>query len=89
MATTGPPVKKDDQDLRDISTNSFIVKVWLEQTGQPGDQPVWRGHITHVPDGTRKHVRRLSEITGFIASYLYTMGVNNGIWERIRNRLWH
>ncbi|HYX30753.1 MAG TPA: hypothetical protein VE863_19610 [Pyrinomonadaceae bacterium] len=89
MATTSQAANKVEQLRPDISTNSFIVKVWVEPNGQPGEQMVWRGHITHVPDGKRKHVRRMKEITEFITSYLQNMGVNDTIWERIRNRLWH
>jgi hypothetical protein len=86
--TCRPPVKENDRQPLEINTNSFIVKVWLEQTGRRRDQLTWRGHITHVPEGKRQYVRKMSEITAFIGSYLDGMGINNSIWQRIKKRIW-
>ena len=55
-------------------TMSFIVKLWLEEIAQETDQMVWRGHITHVPSGTRRYVSALDQITEFIAPYLTEPG---------------
>ena len=56
-------------------THSFIIKIWLEETLAEDGRAVWRGHITHVPGGTRQYVKELKDITDFIAVYLEQMGV--------------
>ena len=62
-------------DLNEAQTHSFIIRVWLEETIQETGQAVWRGHITHLPDGERRYVEDLNGIVCFIASYLKRMGV--------------
>jgi hypothetical protein len=57
------------------STNSFVVKIWIESHGDARQKPLWRGHITHVPSNSRQYVSDLDSITGFIAAYLQEMGV--------------
>lgn len=49
---------------------SFIVRIWLEEAAEDPEQAVWRGQITSVPDGQRRYVQRLDEITDFIKLYL-------------------
>lgn len=65
-------------------THSFIVKVWLEETGAEKStanatgaarQPRWRGHITHVVSGERRYLQSLAEVKAFIEGYLMRMGV--------------
>ena len=51
-------------------THSFIVKIWLEETANDLGRPKWRGHITHVPDGERRYLESVHEITRFIDPYL-------------------
>src|SRR5690242_16186506 len=53
---------------------SFIVRVWLEESERVSGEVTWRGHITHVPSGDSNHVNNLDEITSFIAKYLRQMG---------------
>lgn len=62
-------------DCFESTTNSFVVKIWIEGLGEDAEPPLWRGHITHVPSRDRKYVSDLDGITGFIASYLKQMGV--------------
>ena len=78
--------RREDDDIHGIESNahSFIVKVWLEETAEETGLARWRGHITHVPSGERRCVEDLSEITGFLASYLRHMKVKLG-W---RWRIW-
>jgi hypothetical protein len=61
-----------DEDLFELTTHSFVVKIWRENRAQIGNAPAptWRGHITHVPDGERRSVQNLNEIGLFIAPYL-------------------
>jgi hypothetical protein len=48
-------------------THSFIIKFWLEEEADEGEgRRVWRGHITHVPDGNRRYLRRLKDILDFV-----------------------
>lgn len=70
-------------DQYEVNTQPFVVKVWLEETIEETGRAVWRGHITHVPSGTRRYVQDLEEITAFIAAYLQDMGVEFGLWWRI------
>lgn len=50
-------------------THSFIVKVWLEQSSEQ-TQPSWRGHVTHVPSGERRHFLDPNGVTDFISGFL-------------------
>lgn len=54
---------------------SFIIKIWLEETLDEADEALWRGHITHVPSGERKYLKSLADIGQFVARYLIAMGV--------------
>ena len=57
-----------------LQPQSFIVKVWCENDSEEGGKIIWRGHITHVPSGTRKYIRSLEEISNFIVPFLDKMG---------------
>ncbi|GAB4191645.1 MAG: hypothetical protein OHK0022_05490 [Roseiflexaceae bacterium] len=63
-------------------THSFIVKVWLDEIGDDR-RAVWRGHITHVPTGSRRSFDRLATIVGVIAPYLAALGVQVGLGDRL------
>jgi hypothetical protein len=62
-------------DLPEATTQSFIVKIWLEETAEEAGRARWRGHITHVPSGQRRYLQDLGDITAFIAPYLERMGI--------------
>ncbi len=62
-------------NLSEYGPHSFIVKVWLEETAEEAGRAVWRGHVTHVPSGERRYVRRVDDIAAFILPYLESMGV--------------
>ncbi len=74
-------------DEIESAAQSFIVRVWVEERAQEGDQGVWRGHITHVPDGEGRYLKNLDEIGAFIAPYLERMGVKPGMLWRMRRWL--
>jgi hypothetical protein len=61
---------------------SFIVKIWLEETAEESGQAKWRGHITHVPSGTRRYLNSMDDIITFISPYLENMGVKFRLRER-------
>jgi hypothetical protein len=74
-------------DSLEPDTQSFIVKVWVEDGNGEAGQGVWRGHITHVPSYKRRYLNNLSGIEDFISPYLEGMGVKIGIRWRIRRWL--
>ena len=67
----------EDSDEEDDS-QSFIIKVWIEDKTGRDDQGVWRGRITHVPSYEHRYLKNLSEIEDFITPYLEAMGVKPG-----------
>lgn len=64
----------------ETTTHSFVVKIWLEESGDESRSAAWRGHITHVPSGKRRYLEELGAIGAFIAPYLVRLGVRFG-WE--------
>lgn len=56
-------------DLPEAQVHSFIVRIWLE-SAEPGEAVLWRGHVTHVADGTRQGFQSLDDLTTFVARYL-------------------
>jgi hypothetical protein len=61
--------------MYDPHTHSFVTKIWLEEGADQGRPATWRGTITHVPSGARRHLQSLSDILVFIAPYVEEMGV--------------
>lgn len=74
-------------DEIESDTQSFIVKVWVEDRAEAADQGVWYGHITHVSSGKRRYLKNLGGIEDFISPYLEEMGVKLGMRWRIRRWL--
>ncbi len=70
--------------MQEPDTQSFVVKVWLEETVEEEGQAKWRGHVTHVASGERKYLERLSGIAAFMMPYLERSGVNFGAFRRVR-----
>lgn len=68
-------------------TQSFIVKVWVEDRTEEAGQGVWRGYITHVNSGKRRYLKNLQGIENFILPYLEGMRVKLGMRWRIRRWL--
>jgi hypothetical protein len=71
------------QRVEETDTESFVVKVWLEETVEESGQAKWRGHVTHVSSGNRRYVESLSGIAAFIRPYLERWGVKFGIFQRL------
>lgn len=57
---------------------SFIVRIWLEETVSEAGVLAWRGKIIHVSDGAQRYINDLCEIPVFISPYLEEMGVSVG-----------
>jgi hypothetical protein len=74
------------------NAHSFVVKVWREEVSPSDGYAVWRGHITHLPDGERRYIKASTEVCTFIEPHLAEMGVALGIGWRIsrwlRGRKW-
>ena len=62
-------------DRPETDTHSFVVTLWLEETEQEAGRATWRGHITHVPSGTRRYLSNVGDIIDFIIPYRKRMGV--------------
>ncbi len=60
----------------DAINQSFIIRVWIEEPATETQSAIWRGHVTHVPSGTRTHIQDLNQIASIIAPYLIELGVN-------------
>ena len=71
-------------DLEAIS-QSFIIKVWIEERSEADSRAVWRGHIIYVPTGEKRYLKDLDEILDFIAPHLEDMGVKLGVAWRVRH----
>ena len=56
--------------MSESKVHSFIVKIWLEDASDKAKKPLWHGHITHVPSGERRYLKRLNDIRDFIERYL-------------------
>ncbi len=76
-------------DESEFVAQSFIVKVWVEEQAGRAGRDIWRGHITHVPDGSRRYLKSLDEIGDYIAPYLKAMGVKLGMYWQMRRWLSH
>jgi hypothetical protein len=74
-------------DQVEPDTQSFIVKVWVEDSAGKDDSGVWHGHITHIPSREHRYLKNLEEIQDFIAPHLEEMGVKLGRRWRLRNWL--
>ena len=58
------------------TTQSFVIKMWLEEINEGTRQATWRGRITHVSSNERKFIKDLQEIPAFIRPFLKDIGEN-------------
>ena len=67
----------NDMDIASLEATSqpFFVRIWLEEGANGAHPATWRGHITHVPSGTRRYLQDLDEIVTFIMPYLEAIGI--------------
>jgi hypothetical protein len=73
-------------DIPESNVHSFVIKLWLEATGDPTNV-AWHGYITHVPGGERRYLKKPSDVSDFIATYLEEMGARPRGWFRLRHYL--
>jgi len=62
-------------DDLEITTLSFVLRIWIEETSAEADEVTWRGHITHVPSRMRRYVQDFGGINSFVGQYLKQVGV--------------
>jgi hypothetical protein len=74
-------------DTSESISQSFIVKVWVEEEAGDTGYGIWHGHITHIPSGERRYLKNLDEIRDFIAPHIENMGVRLGKGWRVRRWL--
>jgi len=68
--------------LSESAPQSFIIKIWLEETAEEAGQATWRGHITHVPSGRRQYFQNLDRVLSFMVPFLEAMGIEfGGSWR--------
>ena len=65
-------------DSFETSFQSFVIKIWIEETAAESGRVLWRGHITHIPSKRRVYLDDLNEIIRFISPYLEQMGIELG-----------
>lgn len=75
-------------DLDESTVHSFIVKLWLEGEGETNDL-IWHGYITHVPSGSRRYLKALSDITDFVQEYINRKNAAPNLKSRIKGWLGH
>lgn len=69
------------------STESFVVRVWLERRELTDAPPQWRGVVEHVGSGKRKYFLDLDTIVLFMAEYMRGWGVKPKSWVVVRQQL--
>jgi hypothetical protein len=65
-------------------TQSFVLRVWIEEPARDGSRTTWRGHITHVQTGERRSVGSIADVHRFLAEHLGALGVRFRAADRIR-----
>jgi hypothetical protein len=76
-----------NSDPQNDRTVSFVVKIFLEDTGDDKHKVEFHGHITHVPSGDRSYFRSLSSILVFIMRHLRSMGIRFGWYKCLKYRV--
>lgn len=75
--------------MPEAGTQSFIVRVWCEERDSRSGRFSWRGHVTQVPSGVRRHFSDLDGLALGIAPFLEQMEMDVGRYWRIRVWLRH
>lgn len=69
-------------EIPEPKVHSFIVKLRLEEAVDESGKAVWRGYVTHVPDGERCYLKQLSDLVDFIGRYVDGLTVERSSWFR-------
>lgn len=57
------------------SIQSFVIRIWVEETAEESGETVWRGHITHVESRNRVYFTELEQIAETVAAYLEAVNI--------------
>jgi len=82
----------DVPDRAEHRTQSFVVRIWIEEPAKPDRGATWRGHITHVQSGARRSIDSVVDILRFIVVHLEAVGIRRSVVDKIRLavlRVWH
>ena len=60
------------------TSQSFIIRIWVEEIDEGTQHANWCGHITHVLSSKRLYFEDLDLIQEFIIPYLIDMEVTFG-----------
>lgn len=73
----GPAVEAD--------AHSFVIRLWLEDLapGAIGNKVRWRGHVTHVMSGERRHVEDWVSVIDFVFSHFEDADVQLPFYWRV------
>ena len=74
-------------DQRETCMVPFIVRIWVDEAPEAGSDRSWRGKITHVPSGQSATVTDLDDASGFMLTYLQSLGVKPTLYWRLRQRI--
>ena len=65
-------------------TQSFVLRIWIEEPAGERRPAVWRGHITHVQSGEQRSVGGFADVHRFLARHLAAAGLRFRAADRIR-----
>jgi len=79
----------NEHAAQDPESHSFILKIWIEETAAEAGYVVWRGSLSHVPDGSRRYFTDLETMADFVGNFIEGMGGDVGMRFRVRKQIRH
>ena len=76
----------DDGDHRheiEPGVHAFVVRVWREDGAARAHRAPWRGNITHVTSGRRRHITSIGQLDLFVVHYLHMLHVRLPLFWRL------
>jgi hypothetical protein len=70
------------------SVQTFVLRIWLEETQDEAGRTVWRGHITDVSTGERPDIQDVAGIVAFLSPRLALLDTALKVGLRWRLRSW-
>ena len=64
-------------------TQSFLIRIWLEEEPSVSKKGLWRGHITCVNGEDRRYLRSLEDILSYIAPHIRAWGIKPKLHLRV------
>lgn len=66
----------DNPRTYEARTHIFVIKIWLEDTADDLNLPIWRGHITHIPSDKRYPLKGMGDLIPLIIPFLDEIGID-------------